>query len=345
MTTRPALRDTTAWITEAAVRHPDDLPQHLAQRLQVSLRAAQSLCARLVALQWLQRQGSRRKPRFVPGPLRQVVRRYALSGLQEDAAWADDFAPHLVLPPAVGRIARHVFTELLNNAVDHSGGEAVTVSMRQTPLQLQLLVSDDGRGAFDAIGQHFHIADPAQAMLELAKGKLSTQPQRHTGRGLFFAAKLADVFDLHANGAAFQQRAWERDQWLRGRPVCHRGTSVYLAIALDTERTLDNVLRQYSQDGQGYRFERTVVPLALLGQGPGGLESRATARRVAARLAEFSRVELDFAGLDEVGHAFVDELLRVFGGQHPALELVPVNMAPQVAALVRSVREPQAIAA
>ena len=61
------------------------------------------------------------------------------------------------------------FTELLNNAIEHSGGTQVTVSMRQTPQQLQLLVSDDGRGIFDAIGETYQISDPAQAMLLLAQ--------------------------------------------------------------------------------------------------------------------------------------------------------------------------------
>jgi hypothetical protein len=40
-----------------------------------------------------------------------------------------------------------------------------------------------------------------------------------------------------------------------------------------------------------------------------------------------------------VGHGFTDELFRVFGSQHPELQLVPVNMAPRVAAMIGSVRE------
>ena len=337
---RPQLCDVTAWITEAAVIHPDHLPGHLAQRLGLTLRAARTLCQRLVGLQWLVRtSGPQQRARYAPGLLRQVVRRYPLAGLQEDGPWRQDFAPCLDLPAPVARMAQHVFTELLNNAIDHSGGTQVTVSVRQTPWQLQVLVSDDGRGVFDAIGEHFRIDDPLAAMLELAKGKLSTQPDRHTGRGLFFTAKLADVFDLHANGRAFQQRSWQPEQWHAGRPACRQGTSVYAAIALDTERTLDSVLRRYSLDGGNYRFERTVVPLALLTGPQVGLDSRATARRVAARLAAFKRVELDFEGLDEVGHGFVDELWRVFGRQHPQLQLVALNMAPRVAEMVDSVRE------
>ena len=60
---------------------------------------------------------------------------------------------------------------------------------------------------------------------------------------------------------------------------------------------------------------------------------------MASRLQRFRRVELDFDGLADVGHAFADELLRVFRHQHPEVDLVPVNMAPAVAAMIDSVRE------
>jgi anti-sigma regulatory factor (Ser/Thr protein kinase) len=269
--------------------------------------------------------------------MRQVVRRYALAGLHEDQPWAQDFLPCFVLPDGIAQMAQHAFTELLNNAIEHSGGRTVTVSMRQTPQHLQLLVSDDGRGIFDAIGETFQITDPAQAMLELAKGKLSTRPDGHNGRGLFFTARLADVIDLHANAQAFQQRDWQREQWFRVRPACSSGSSVYVAFNLDTERRLDAVLRRYSLDGQGYGFDRTVVPLRLATSPQCALASRAQARRVALRLQRFRRVDLDFEGLAEVGHGFADELLRVFRREHPDVDLVPLNMAPRVAALVDSV--------
>lgn len=337
---RIAISDLTPWITEAVLAHPQDLPQYLCERLTISRSYARTLLGKLVEAQWLQRDGVSRKATYRPGALRQVVRRYPLAGLQEDLPWAQDFAGRFDVKANVARMAQHVFTELLNNAIDHSGGSSVTVSMRQTPTQLQLLVSDDGRGVFDAVAERFQITDPTTAMLELAKGKLTSQPDSHTGRGLFFSAKLADIFDLHANDAAFQQREWQRDQWWqRSRPACRTGTSVYVAICVDSDRTLDNVLRRYSLDGAGYGFERTVVPLKLITQEQNGLESRAQARRVVSRLAQFRRVELDFDGLADVGHGFTDELFRVFGRQHPQLELVPVNMAPRVAAMVSSVRE------
>jgi hypothetical protein len=200
---------------------------------------------------------------------------------------------------------------------------------------VQLLVSDDGCGLFERVRRDFEIDDPTLAMVELGKGKLTSDPARHRGHGLYFTARVADILDLHANHAAFQYRGAERRRWHAGRALRHEGTSVFVAIALDTTRTVDDALRAASTDG-GYAFETTQVPLSLLAGG--GLASRAEAKRVAARLPDFRRAEVDFSGIDDVGHGFADELFRVFAAGNPAVELVPIGMAPRVAALVETIR-------
>jgi anti-sigma regulatory factor (Ser/Thr protein kinase) len=344
---RPGLAALTAWITPAVARHGADLPAALMQHLGVSRRRAGTLLRQLVAMGWLRCEGPGRRPQYRPGALRQVVRRYALDGLQEDLPWRRDFAPHLDLPPQALRLLQHAFTELLNNAVDHSGGTRVTVSVRQTPLHVQLLVSDDGCGLFRRVAEQLALDDPRLAMFELSKGKLTTQPDRHAGQGLFFVSQLADIFDLHANDAAFQQRRDEQTLWHAVRPMAPQGTSVYVAIALDTQRSLDALRLAHSAcadapgtdlaDPARCRFERTRVPLQLLAGGA-TLASRAEARRVASRLTQFGAAELDFAGIGDVGQGFADELFRVFGRAHPQLALVPTGMAPPVAAMVDSVR-------
>ena len=326
----------TQWITAAAVQHRDDLPGFVMQRLGVSRRRATLLLHKLAAAQWLTSTGTPRKPCHSPGPLRQVVKRYALQGLQEDLPWRRDFAPFFTLRPEVQRLAQHAFTELLNNAVDHSGGTAVTVSLRQTPLHLQLLVSDDGCGVFKRIEESFGLADPRLAMFELSKGKLTSQPDRHCGHGLYFSSRLADVFDVHANRAAFQYRNFGSQAWHATRPAPHTGTSIYLALALDTPRTLDAVLRAQGSEAAAYSFQRTQVPLHLL-VGGDTLASRADAKRVSSRLQHFGHAELDFAGIDHIGHGFADELFRVFRREHPGVELVPLAMNTQVSNMLASI--------
>ena len=330
----------TTWITRAALRHRQDLPAQLMQHLSISRRRAVALLRKLVALQWLAIEGTPRQPLYKPGALRQVVQRYALDGLQEDLPWRRDFAPCFNVAPEVARMAQHAFSELMNNAVDHSGGSQVTVSMRQTPMQLQLLVSDDGVGLFERVAGSFAIDDPMLAMLELSKGKLTSQPQRHSGHGLFFSSRLADVFDIHANSNNFQHRAWDSHGWRPGKANAANarpGTSIYLAIALDTPRTLDAVLQAHSDSGTGYDFARTRVPLHLVAS-DAALLSRADARRASLRLAQFARAELDFTGVSHVGHGFADELFRVYAREHPGVELLPVAMSLQVTAMIDSVR-------
>ncbi len=333
----------TLWITAAATQHPGELAAVLMARTGASRAACAAALRKLVELNWLTRDGTKSKPAYRPGLLRQVVRRYPLNGLAEDLPWARDFAPFFELPREVARMTQHAFGELLNNAIDHSEGSHATVSLRQTPGHVQLLVSDDGRGVFDKLQEAFDLGDPQLAMLELSKGKLTSQPARHSGRGLFFTARLADVFDLHANAAAFQRRDWETNSgsgsgWKPGRAMPRQGTSVYFGLALDTPRTLESVLNAHSADGCSFGFDRTVVPLRLMASDRAGLESRAQARRVAHRLGQFHRAEVDFSGVPHIGHSFADELFRVLAPQHAAVEIVPVNMAPQVAAMLAAVR-------
>lgn len=331
---RIELAHVTSWITRLAEERPSDLPKAVAERAGCGPAKARSLVKQLVELGWLQVTGTARKQRHTPGRLRQIVQRYPLAGLDEDLPWSRDFAPHFDMPKNVRQMMQHAFTELLNNAIDHSAGQFVTVSMRQTPAHVQLLVSDDGRGLFDKIREGFEIDDPAMAMLELSKGKLTSAPERHTGRGLYFSARLADIFDLHANAVAFQHREWDPRSWKQGRAVRQQGSAIFLAIALDTPRTLDEVMRSASLDAQKYAIERTTLPLRLIVSEHTGLESRAQARRVAARLTEFKQAELDFAGIDQIGQGFADELFRVFGRNQSAVQLVVKNAAPRVSAMI-----------
>lgn len=335
---RAALSTITAWITEESVRHPTALAARVAERLGVTQRTARRTLVRLVALQWLRSTGTPRRPRHEPGTLRQVVRRYALAGLDEHHPWVADFAPCLDVRPPVARLVQQAFGELLNNAIDHSGGQTVTVSLRQTATHVQLLVSDDGCGLFTRVREAFGIAEPAHALLELGKGRLSSQPQRHTGHGLFLTARLADVIDLHADGAAFQRRSWQGGRWHDRPGLPGAGTSIFVGIALDTPRRLDTVWRNHADAASGHTIDRTHVPLHLLAGPATALASRAQARLAAQRLADFRCAELDFDGVDEVGPAFADELFRVFARAHPGVELVPLNASAQVRALIDGVR-------
>ena len=189
------------------------------------------------------------------------------------------------------------------------------------------------------MAQSFQIDEPALAMLELSKGKLTSDPQRHTGRGLFFTARVADVLDLHANGTAFQHRAWQHHRWQRTTPASARGTSIFVAIALDTPVTLDAVLREHSSDGNGYAFERTVVPLRLLAspRARARFARPGPARRVAACSSSAMRGSTSTA-CQTSATASPTNCSASSRAVSRGSNLEPMNMSPSVRALVDSVR-------
>jgi hypothetical protein len=45
---------------------------------------------------------------------------------------------------------------------------------------------------------------------------------------------------------------------------------------------------------------------------------------------KFSEVILDFAGINNIGQAFADEIFRVFAKQHPEVQIVTFNVPPDV---------------
>lgn len=320
-------------ITSAAVANPQGLCSALAQQHGVSHSTMGKWLRLLIDEGWLVRDGTSR-PSYRPGVWRDVSRSYALAGLDEQTPWERDFAPCFSLSPNVTRLAHYAFTELLNNAVDHSGGTRVSVSMRQNKTHLHLLMRDDGCGVLERIRTAFHIDSPQLALLELSKGKLTTQPDCHTGRGLFFTSRLFEVFDLYANGLTYQRNDWARGGWLKASPAQAPGTSIFMSLALNSPRTLEEVFVAHAKGSDDLSFSRTEVAMRLAQADGEKLESRGQAKRIAARLESFDTVELDFAGVDVIGQAFADELFRVFPKRSPSVQLQPKNMSSAVAAMI-----------
>jgi hypothetical protein len=60
--------------------------------------------------------------------------------------------------------------------------------------------------------------------------------------------------------------------------VAREGTSIYLAINLDTPRTLDQVLQAHSRSAEGHGAESTCMPLQLTTGPHTRLSSRAQAK-------------------------------------------------------------------
>jgi DNA-binding transcriptional ArsR family regulator len=282
----------------------------------------------------VQAEGSTRARVYHLIPLASALRTYPREGLSEDTVWRELFQPAVAgLPENVVDIWRYGVTEMVNNAVDHSGSPTVEAGVWRDAVKTSGMIQDEGEGIFLKIQRAFGLYDPRESILELAKGKLTTDPAKHTGEGIFFASRVFDSFLIRSGNLSFWHDKYPLD-FLSERPEGKAGTAVYMWLGNESPRTLKSVFDEFSAPEE-YSFAKTIVPVRLAQYEGEKLVSRSQAKRLSMRFERFRHVVLDFAEVVEIGQAFADELFRVHARAHPQVVLAAVNMSPEVERMVR----------
>ncbi|MFM6979993.1 MAG: STAS-like domain-containing protein [Micrococcales bacterium] len=257
---------------------------------------------------------------------------FDIPGLQEDLILRQlDDAISLALPVKCRKIFSYAFTEMLNNANDHSHGSAAVVRLYLDEASVAFEITDDGIGAFQSVASAFGLSRSVEAIGELSKGKRTADPVRHSGEGIFFTSKMADEFRLSANGLQWIVKRDIDDFSVRSHPGS-KGTTVSVVISLETKLEAKFVFDFFTDD-ETQQFSKTAPVVKLFEIGT-EFVSRSEAKRLSAGLANFSEVNLDFRKVDAVGQGFVDELFRVWQLQHPEVVINCINMNPEVEFMV-----------
>lgn len=305
----------------------------LAAEFGLSRQVANLHLKSLVAQGLVEGEGATRARTYRLRPLQVAQSSYDRQGLQEDRVWQELFAPVLAdLPVNIRDIWHFGVTEMVNNAVDHSGSEQVHAGVQRNALFTDGWIADDGEGIFLKIQRGLALYDPREAILELAKGKLTTDPARHSGEGIFFTSRVFDEFEIRS-GRLHYLHGQTRFDWLIERPADSSGTLVLMRLANDSPRRIKTIFDEFAAP-EAYTFAKTVVPVRLAQYEGEKLVSRSQAKRLYSRFERFRHVVLDFDGVAEIGQAFADELFRVFATAHPGVQLTPVNMVPAVQQMV-----------
>lgn len=331
--------DVRRFILEHATAHPSDICRVTATKFQITRQAVNKHLQKLVGEGCLVESGKTRNRTYRLAPLVEWMKTYRIEPqLAEDLAWRDDVRPALgQLPENVLNIWHFVFTEMFNNAIDHSGGTEITVHLKRTAVTTELGVSDNGIGIFRKIQDELNLLDERHAILELSKGKLTTDPRRHTGEGIFFSSRMVDAFDILSGGVYFGHKFGDAEDWILERNRFDAGTFVWMKLSNHTSRTARKIFDQYTS-GDDYGFNKTVVPVALARYGNDRLISRSQARRVLARVELFKVVIFDFTDVDSIGQSFADEIFRVFASQHPEIELHAIKANTEVKRMIARAR-------
>ena len=289
----------------------------LARRARVSRQTAFGFLQTQVKAGALARVGAGRSSHYVRmlrAPESEVYR-FSLGGLDEDAAWTQVRATSALLRRVSARASPSwdfAFTEMVNNAEEHSGGMSVEVTLTAGAERLVMTVVDDGEGALPHLQHALGLADAREAAERLVKGKLTTFPERHSGQGIFFTSRAMDRFVLESDALALDVDNVLGDWTLRTVPPV-RGTRVRMELAWDSARELKGVFDAFSDDHLA--FVRTSVHVRMFERGTTFI-SRSEGKRLCAGLEAFSEAVLDFKGVTAVGQGFCDE---VFRGNRPVL--------------------------
>ena len=287
----------------------------------ISLPAVYKHIDRLVSENLLSKESGR----FV---LKSTENRYAYrnSRLSEDAVWEKDIKKHFSsLPANVRNIWTYGFLEIFNNAIEHSRGEKICVAINENRTYIDISISDNGIGIFKNIKSKFKLIDEKDALLELAKGKRTTDKTRHSGQGIFFTSKVFDDFIILSGGITFTSNPEGKSRIKPGRSKF--STLVYMRLANNSDKILKNVFDEFSTEVPG-DFDKTIVPVHFANSDD--LVSRSQARRILSGLELFREVTLDFKDIEYIGQAFADEIFRVFVNTNPGTAISAKNANAEV---------------
>lgn len=270
----------------------------------------------------------------------QRIRRiYSRIGLQEDKILQSVFLS-LNLKKQINSNAQEIFsyafTEILNNAIEHSQSEKILIEIDILRYDITFTIRDYGIGIFYHIKNRLGLPSIEASMQELLKGKVTTDPEQHTGEGLFFTSRSADNLEIssHRSTLVFDNKL--EDIFSGAIRYC-KGTKVCFYISKNTRRHLDTAFDKYAGKDYDYVFSKTSVHVKLYSSVQSPFVSRSIAKRLLNRLDQFEEIIIDFSGVKMIGQGFADQIFRVFQKQHPHIKIESVNTSEAIQAMISHV--------
>lgn len=326
-------------IIEMADQKGEIRTSYISSKFSVSRQYANSLIFELVEEGRLVKIGSTRSSFYVlPKYLKKHKDRlplkyqkgYLNEGLEEHKVLnqvEESFSYLKKLPENIQSIFMYAFSEMLNNAIEHSSSVRVGVEVAVENRNLSFVVKDSGVGVFRNIMKKRKLRSELEAIQDLMKGKTTTMPKSHSGEGIFFTSKAGDFFMLDSFGYQLIVDNRIPDVFVRKTKTIKRGTKVVFRLAVDSKRHLNELFNSYTNQTKNsdYGFDKTKIQIKLYTIG-GVHISRSQARRVLSGLEKFKVIVFDFNNVPVVGQAFADEIFRVFHARYPKIKLEAVNM-------------------
>ncbi len=235
----------------------------------------------------------------------------------------------------VFRLVEYGFTEMVNNAIEHSGSVKIKVSIIRQENGIRFDVVDWGVGIFEKLIHARHLRSVEEAVQDLLKGKQTTDPEAHTGEGIFFTRRGADIFVIKSSNKKLLFDNLRSD-FTVATVKSVVGTRITYFINIASARNLGDIFQEFTSESFEFNATEVIVRLYKSG-GSKNFISRSQAKRILSGLEKFKKIILDFQGVVVVGQGFADEVFRVWKGRYPQIEIMFRNANPDVQFMINHV--------
>lgn len=269
-----------------------------------------------------------------------LKKRFENNGLEEDKVLEEFRAALPFLDKQrknVNDIFSYVFTEILNNAIEHSESENIEVTVKKEGKDLIFVIRDFGIGVFWSVMRKTERGQEIEAIQDILKGKTTTAPESHSGEGIFFTLKASDIFVLESHRLGLRVDNRIEDIFVEKLDRKLKGTKATFVLSVDSQKELVDIFKKYQLEEGDLGFDKTEIRVDLYALKTSYI-SRSQARRLLVGLDKFKKIILDFENVSTIGQAFADEIFRVFKASHPQIEIEPVNMNQAVSFMINRIQ-------
>ena len=194
---------------------------------------------------------------------------------------------------------------LLSNALDHAQATKLHYNLYVSPNDVHFVLSDNGIGIFENLNNSLILEDIQVAAIEIAKGRITTDPQNHGGDELMTVIHLFNKVTIDSSGICLTYYN-KKNEWTVTRSSQQKGTIIHLEIKSNSRRTCQEIFRQiFDRENKLVR-----IPVNLVRSDGEKVNSRIQAQSLLHNIKDLTEIEFYFKNIELIGPAFADELVR-----------------------------------
>jgi DNA-binding transcriptional ArsR family regulator len=227
---RPQTESIREFILDRVAGGPKSVARQVAQAYGISRQAANRHLDALVDAGLLEEEGATRSREYRLRRMSLLNRELRVTPvLNAERLWDDHIAPVLASDRAAVRdLCRGAFGELIRNVIAHAQAQWITVAFSATARDIDISISDDGRGIFHLLAERVGLGD-VHATAELMARRANARSTDFPAARLILLARNFESFANSSSGLTLSFESTQ-DAWLLCEDDAAPGTRIALRL-------------------------------------------------------------------------------------------------------------------